>query len=149
MKRSGFRAVIVFCLMMIFLSFSGCGSKESEEVQDEKETVTETKKQTKKQVVKEIQEEPAEAEEIRLLRGSAEDTAMKRARTNMRSWRSRTLQIISTHMPERHTVMIWQMNLTHIRSGQSNSYRFLKSLLQTMILMNATLTYFAFPLCQI
>ena len=63
MKRSGFRAVIVFCLMMIFLSFSGCGSKESEEVQDEKETVTETKKQTKKQVVKEIQEEPAEAEE--------------------------------------------------------------------------------------
>ena len=63
MKRSRFRAVIVFCLMMIFLSFSGCGSKESEEVQDEKETVTETKKQTKKQVVKEIQEEPAEAEE--------------------------------------------------------------------------------------
>ena len=63
MKRSVFRAVIVFCLMMIFLSFSGCGSKESEEVQDEKETVTETKKQTKKQVVKEIQEEPAEAEE--------------------------------------------------------------------------------------
>lgn len=62
MKKTGSTAIIVLCLMMIFLALSGCGSKESNEVQSDKETVTETKKQTRKQVVEEVREEPAQLE---------------------------------------------------------------------------------------
>ena len=63
MKKARRMLIFVLCLTMIFLTLSGCGSKENTDTEDEEVTVSETKKETKKKVVEEVQEEPPQIEE--------------------------------------------------------------------------------------